>query len=590
MSTLKLDRNCAALRAAIRGTLTLAVSGLVSLSPSALAGTIGYVVLGAPGNVTPESAIISAGHSPQALGTLAGANLAGINALWILNPSNGAYDADYTNNQAAINNFVAGGGRLLVHDRFVAGAAAVIPGAAGVTFVRDFDDGAEIQTTAAAPKLLNGPGGVITDANLDGGNYSNHGYALAATLPNGSVITLTQSDPTHAVDFHYSLNGGAVYYSTIPLDYYLNGNAPLAFSQVYAVNLAAYIFNLTGGAQAVPTPVQHVQLPIYWDANKRIGNMRSRLDNIRGAGRDRVVAQQVPLKLASAGPVTLGSPEQPSKNGIFVEVAGSESYQASHRNLAGYHSDTVSATVGYETALSQDLSVGISLGYDDTKTNTSRVRGNSNAELFSVSFFGRKYLSDLNTASTKDIYVDGVLGIRGGDVDISRSAGIRGSTDALQGYLSATLGADFVVDRALTVTPYVGTQYVHTTLSSFKEKGAGALTYGSQETTQWEALLGVRATRAFAFGNVDMVGSASVELHHALDQRNPGISTGLAGIAGTTSRIATHDLPKTYASARLGVEFSTRKNVAGYVDVSGFSSDSGSANGYSVGAGIRFSF
>lgn len=588
----KTQKIAAALRKVFKqGTLAVAVCGIASLSSAALAGTIGYVVLDSPGSTSPESAILAAGHTPVSLGTLTGADLSGINVLWVLNPSNSNYSDDYVSNLTAINSFITSGGRLLFHDRYVTEAASVIPGAGAVTFVRDFSDDANIQTTTSAPELLNGPGGVITDDTLDGGTSSSHGYALLATLPNGSVATLTQGDPNHVVDFHYDLAGGAVYYSTIPLDFYIGGTPPLGFSQIYAVNLAAYIFNLTGGAKAVPTPVQHVQLPMYWDASKRIGNIRARLDNIPGAGRDRQLAQHGPMLLAAAGPVTLGDrSEQSTGKGFFFEVANSESNQGSRGNLAGYGSNTVSATLGYEAALSQDLSLGVALGYDDTKTNTSRARGKSDAELYSVSVFGRKYLSDLTLASTKDIYLDGVFGIRGGDVNFSRGSAISGDTNAFQGYVSATLGADFVLNDSLTVTPYVGTQYVHTKLSSFKEKGVGALSYSSQKTSQWEALLGVRATRSFELGDVKMLGSASVELHHALDQHNPKVNAGLAGFAGTTSRISTHDLPKSYATANMGLEFSTRKNVAGYVHLSGFSNDSGSANGYSVGAGVRVSF
>lgn len=585
----KLHKTSVALRQMLRrGALASGVFGLISLSTPALAGTIGYVVLDKPGNTSPAAAIIAAGHTPQALGTLTGANLAGVDVLWVLNPSNDGYAADYTSNLAAISSFVAGGGRLLFHDRTVAGAESVIPGAASVTFVRD--PGEDIQTTTAAPGLLSAPGGTISDSNLDGGGYSNHGYALVATLPNGSVVTLTQGNPDHAVDFHYVQDGGAVYYSTIPLDYSLD-NAHPSFSQIYAVNLAAYIFNLAGGAQAVSTPMQHAQLPMYWDAGRRIGNMRARLGNIRGAGRDRMIAQREPVLLAAAGPVTLGErADQNSGKGFFVEFANAESHQGTQRNLAGYDARTTSATVGYETALSRDFAVGVALGHDDTKTDSSRVRGKSNAELFSASIFGRKYLSDLAAANAKDIYVDGVIGVRGGDVNLSRSTAVRGSTDALQGYFSATLGADFVVNETFTVTPYVGTEYVHTKISGFKEKGAGALSYSNQKTAQWDALLGVRAARSFTLGSVTVLGSASVELHHAFEQRNADISAGLAGIAGTTSRIATHELPKSYATANVGMEFSTRRNIAGYVHFSGFSSDSGSANGYSVGGGVRVSF
>ncbi len=570
-----------------RISLALACSGLVSYGSPALAGTIGYVVLGSPGSTSPETAITAAGHTPLSLGTLAGANLANVDVLWILNPSNSGYAADLTSSQAAVNAFVANGGTLLFHDRRVTEASTVIPGASAITFVRDFTDDAEIQTTSAAPDLLDGPGGVITDDTLDGGNSSSHGYALVATLPDGTVVTLTRTDPNHAVDVHYAVDGGHVYYSTIPLDFYLGGASD--FAQIYAVNLAAYIFNLTGGAGAVPTPVQHVQQPVFWNAAGRMGDIRHRLANMPGSGRDRVLAAYGPIKLAAAGPVSLGA-NSPSAGDLFVEVSGSDNFRDAHGTLNGFKSSTESITVGYQKALRRDLSVGFAFGYDDTRSDTSGAVGKSSSELYGLSAFGRKYLSDLNAAKATDWYVDGVFGVRSGEIDISRGSGISGDTDALQGLLSVSLGAEYVVNDTLTLSPYAGTQYVHTTISGFTESGAGALEYGSQETSQWEAFLGGRLAKSFQAGPLDLTASAALEVHQALDQRNPDLNAGLAGIGGTTSRIAMHDLPETYASAKLGLQFSTGRKVAGYLDLSGYSSENGSADGYSVAAGVRVSF
>ena len=227
-----------------------AALGLFAAS-SAHSAVIGYYLSNASGS--PAAAITSAGHTPQALGGLAASDLAGIDVLWILNGDNGDPNAEVTGNTAAISNFVNGGGVLSFHDRAVTNAATYVPGAGAVSFVRDFSDDASIDVLTSNT-VTNGPGGVIGNTTLDGGTSSSHGYALLASLPAGGVGVLSQTDPTHIVDFYFPLGLGSVYYSSIPLDFYLDGNGPAGVQanmvNIYAVNEAAFQAELA----AVPEP------------------------------------------------------------------------------------------------------------------------------------------------------------------------------------------------------------------------------------------------------------------------------------------------------------------------------------------------
>jgi len=205
----------------------------------AQAANVGYYNLTNPAGNTQVAAITAAGNTAVPLAGLTAVDLAGLDVLWIINPSNGGYVAALTANVAAILNFVNNGGTLIFHDRHVTTAATVIPGAGAITFVRatgaDIDLGPD-----APPEMTNGPGGTIDNNTLDGGNSSNHGHALAGTLPAGAKIIFTTANQTHAVDFAYQLGAGFVYYSAIPLDYYLAGNGPPAVSAAlrnnYSVN------------------------------------------------------------------------------------------------------------------------------------------------------------------------------------------------------------------------------------------------------------------------------------------------------------------------------------------------------------------
>jgi len=166
------------------------------------------------------------------------AALTGLAALSVTNCSNGGYSATYTNNLAAIANAVNGGMRLIVHDRYVSGAAGILPGGAGLNAVRDFADARNIDIPAGSP-ILSGPGGSLDNTSLDNGSSSSHGFVTTGSLPGGAMTIATQGDTTHAVTIAYNYGAGSVTYSTIPLDYYFNGVSPLAFRDIYAPNLIA---------------------------------------------------------------------------------------------------------------------------------------------------------------------------------------------------------------------------------------------------------------------------------------------------------------------------------------------------------------
>jgi hypothetical protein len=239
----------------------LAALALVGVTTGAHA--IPFHYLAGAGAADPTAPITAAGHTPVALGNLTAADLAGVQVLWITNGSNSAPPSAVTNNLGAIGNWVQAGGVLSYHDRYVGGGtfdmADVLPGAAGVSFVRNFDNSADIDILLAGHPVVDGPAGTLDNTSLDGGNSSSHGYADAATLPAGAVAILNRGGAANEiVDFYYSFGLGWVYYSTIPLDFYLagSGNNPPrdTITNIYAVNEAAFQASLAGAQVPVPEP------------------------------------------------------------------------------------------------------------------------------------------------------------------------------------------------------------------------------------------------------------------------------------------------------------------------------------------------
>jgi hypothetical protein len=134
----------------------------------------------------------------------------------------------------------------------VTDAESILPGGGSFDIIRDTDaDTANIDILDGTTLVTNGPGSVLDDTSLDGGNLSSHGFAVVGSLPAGGVFILTRMDMEEIVTFSYPFGSGAVLYSSIPLDFYLagSGNNPPRdnMNDIYAVSVIAYaVEGMTG--------------------------------------------------------------------------------------------------------------------------------------------------------------------------------------------------------------------------------------------------------------------------------------------------------------------------------------------------------
>lgn len=188
--------------------------------------TIGYYDMSdGQGDAAQVNEITANGHTAVNVTEPDAAQLAGLDTLYVQNPSNSGFGAEYMANMGDISSAVSDGMNLIIFDRAVTNADTILPGGATITAVRDFADGSNVDIAAGAPTAFtNGVSGNLTDSTLDGGNYSNHGYVELSSLPAGATPLLTTGDPSHVVAFTYPFGDGNVFYSTMPLDYYTGAN------------------------------------------------------------------------------------------------------------------------------------------------------------------------------------------------------------------------------------------------------------------------------------------------------------------------------------------------------------------------------
>jgi hypothetical protein len=222
-----------------------------SLGYLGVEGRVGYFTDFNEYSTGPEAAIIQAGLSPVHIIDIGSFDLSTIDVLMVNESNNEGLSSALAGRLAAIRAWVEGGGVFLVHDRFVSDDFSdpqpnpFLLGQSGILVDRDFTYGPDLDVIPPGSTLVtSGPHGIIDNSSLDFGNYSNHGFVVGASLPASAVKILSAGpDSSNVAAFSYPLGAGTVYYSTIPLDFYLDGpyGQPAEnLATVYTPNVLTY--------------------------------------------------------------------------------------------------------------------------------------------------------------------------------------------------------------------------------------------------------------------------------------------------------------------------------------------------------------
>ncbi|MDH5445159.1 MAG: PKD domain-containing protein [Gammaproteobacteria bacterium] len=207
------------MRRLLKQQLGLVLALFTLVSTSVFGANVGYYEMcngeGRPWAITP---ITAAGHTPVYLADLSSADLNGLDVLFVTNCNNFGYDSEYLSRLPEIDQAVQNGLVLMIHDRKVDGASAILPGGANIKTVRGA--GRDVNVVDNTTALTNGPGGVIDDTILDHARNTEHGYIQAASLPAGYRTILSRPNPSQSVVTVYDHGLGNVIYSSVPLDYY----------------------------------------------------------------------------------------------------------------------------------------------------------------------------------------------------------------------------------------------------------------------------------------------------------------------------------------------------------------------------------
>ena len=176
-------------------------------------------------------------------------------------------------------------------------------------------------------------------------------------------------------------------------------------------------------------------------------------------------------------------------------------YQASGkaRSLSSFDADSFSSTAGLDYRFSENLVMGLALGYTQTNTVMIAHQGDMDTNALMGSFFGNYYLPG-------DFYLDWAATYTGFDNDVQRNlrypgfaGGASSRPNADQYGMAVSLGKDFHY-REWLFNPYVRFEYIHLHLDAYLERGGQGLGYAvnSQNDESFITIPGMQLSHHFS--------------------------------------------------------------------------------------------
>lgn len=183
--------------------------------------------------------------------------------------------------------------------------------------------------------------------------------------------------------------------------------------------------------------------------------------------------------------------------GVFATGTAAFGDQDSSAQEEGFDFDTLGITAGIDYRFTDQLVLGLALGYANTDADVDNDGGDFNADGLTVSAYGNFYLSD-------NVYLDTVLSYGRNDYELNRNirytvttatgqdsvdARVNGDTDSDQLGLSVGAGYQFNFANGLALTFDGRLNYIDADIDGYQETGSN--TAGLEllfEQQSWESL------------------------------------------------------------------------------------------------------
>ena len=263
---------------------------------------IGYYTMNlGQGDTTNQARIVrQSGHNYHSLTNVQSSDLQGKDIVYVHNGSNSTWGAEWRSGtgqagdsaasdpNSAIWSWVDDGGILLIQDRHVTNANAMLLGESATitrSVLNGTNDDTDFRTELNDTLLYNGAAGTLTNLTMDGGNHTDHGHITNLGTGEVGIGHRGSGNPTPNGDSYYNAiaykyGSGLVYYDTYPMDLWDGYGVSDTYTSTSTL--------LNGGAQVYNENLIQWAASLYYDGASQI-NGTSGAETILGTMGDDVI-------------------------------------------------------------------------------------------------------------------------------------------------------------------------------------------------------------------------------------------------------------------------------------------------------------
>ena len=317
----------------------------------------------------------------------------------------------------------------------------------------------------------------------------------------------------------------------------------------------------TGLSSLSPDSYDNFTRNTFSTTHRYTKSLQYRMNNVRSYSQVSQPSSEEPILLAYRGSdagelYNLGRVTQiQGKNGLWLDAFGQWGDQEEKDGYTGFDYFMRGATLGFDHALSDKFTAGISVGYSRSDIDLDYDEGSG----YIKSLFGSLYGSYFY----KNLYIDGILSYGRNWYDNHRLITI--GTDARRAYskhegdlFSSYLQGGYYFDiKKWLLGPFASLQYVYLDEESFKEKGAGgvSLNMDGRQTNSLVSELGVRLARVFKIKCGSLVPEVSAAWLHDFGIDGRVITSSFAGFPGASFSVRGQDVDRNGATLGAGITF-----------------------------------
>jgi len=419
------------------------------------------------------------------------------------------------------------------------------------------------------------------------------GYAQDNNLSDLPGLTRISQSVAQGVDIFCTSAAGR----GTPLNFSLCGNGPrgAATAGTLSQSDAATILQQIGYERSLAYGTHSVEIAYtqFTNVSARLAALRSAITGtgLRRFGIFQDNAQPLGTLVASLAPfaavgAALPGQELTSSSRLGVFANGNFTFGSQDTTGGGepgFDFHTINPTLGVDYRLTNNVLLGVALGYTNTNLSFDARGGNLDADGYSITVYGTYYIA-------RQGYIDGLLTFGWHDYSATRNIvynfidrnnnarsvnqAAHSDTDGSSFAFSLSAGYDFQYG-ALTYGPVARLHYTSADIDGYREgiilrpgntETAQNFTVGNQDVTSLTGALGVQAAYALSTSYGVWIPHIRFEWEHEFENNSRQLTASLVQDPGrTVFRIITDGPDRNYFNLTLGLSGTLRGGLSGFI-------------------------